>query len=519
MSRKVSKRPATRRFDRAPQANIPRSTFDLSFPYKNTIDSAGLLVTLPPIEVLPGDSFRLRMFALARLATPLHPTMDNSRLSSFWFFVPNRLTWNNWQKFMGEQDKPGASTDFTIPRTNTQNWSVGETGDHMGLPIGKSIQTSALPFRAAALCWNEWFRDQNLQDSLVVPTDDGPDIIDNYYKQPQRRGKRKDYLSSALPWPQKGPASEIPLGATAPITTTAAASTGSLTFEAPNEPAGFAVINTSGSIGLSQNASGPTNLFADLSQATGATINDWREAFQIQKLKERDARGGTRYVEIVQAHFQVFTGDARVNRPEYLGGGITPITMRSVPQTSQTDATVTPQGNLTAYAEGHVGGHGFTKSFVEHGYIIGFISIQADLNYQQKLDRHWSRQTKYDFYWPALQALGEQPIYNKEIWYNNDANDDAVWGYQERWAEYRSLLGHICGKFRSAATGTLDPWHYALDFQTRPALDNVFIEDTPPVKRTVAVQDEPEYLLDAWVDIKAARPMPVYSVPGYIDHF
>ena len=519
MSRPVSKRPATKRFDRAPQVNIPRSTFDLSYPYKNTIDS-GLLIPLPPLEIVPGDSFRLRMYALARLATPLHPTMDNARLSSFFFFVPNRLVWDNWQKFMGEQDNPGDSTDYQIPTKGTATgYPVGSLQDCMGLPTDVPVTASALPQRASNLCWNEWFRDENLQNSVAVPKDDGPDDAVNYGVY--RRGKRKDYLSSCLPWPQKGPASEIPIGTSAPVTFGLPGGQGSLNDQITAlDGAGVErLIDTDlATADVGAPSTSEAQLYVDLSQATGATINDWREAFQIQKLKERDARGGTRYTEIVQAHFRVISPDARLQRPEYLGGGVTPITMRSVPQTSSTDAT-TPQGNLSAYGEGHVAAHGFTKSFVEHGYIIGFISINADLNYQNRLDRMWSRSTKYDFYWPALQALGEQPVYNKEIWVDGTAADDQVWGYQERWAEMRSRLGVIAGKFRSNATGTLDPWHYAIDFVSRPALDSVFVEDVPPIKRTIAVQSEPEFLLDAWFDIKAARPMPVYSVPGYIDHF
>ena len=519
MSRRVSKRPATQRFDRAPQANIPRSTFDLSHPVKTTFNS-GELIPLPPLEVIPGDSFRLRMYALTRLATPLHPTMDNLRLSSFFFFVPNRLVHDDWQKLMGEQDNPGDSTDFLTPAVSLDSTSVtGSIWDYMGLPLfadltGGATTVSALPLRGHNLIYNEWFRDENLQNSLEVRTDAGPDPSNIY--SVQRRGKRKDYLTSALPWPQKGPASEIPLGTSAPVIIQNSGTGNTIT--AVDSVGVDKQLDSSGPI-LIQGVTGTGSaLAADLSSATGATINDWREAFQIQKLKERDARGGTRYTEIIQSHFRVISPDARLQRPEYLGGGVTPVSMRSVPQTSSTDAT-TPQGNLSAYGEGTVANHGFTKSFVEHGYILGFISVQADLNYQQKIDRHWRRRSKYDFYWPALQALGEEPIYNYEIWADGSANDDLAWGYQERWAAYRQQLGHITGLFRSSATGSLDPWHYALDFVSRPALDSTFIEDVPPVKRTIAVQSEPEFLFDAWMDVKAARPMPVYSVPGYIDHF
>ena len=530
MSRRVKKRSAVKRFNRAPTVDIPRSTFDLSFPWKTCFDS-GLLIPIPPIEVLPGDSIALRLFALTRLATPIHPTMDNLRLSSFFFFGPNRLAWKNWQKFMGEQENPGDSTDYTIPQMVAATYAEGSTWDYMGVPTNtpNPITISAIPNRLMARCWNEWFRDENLQDSIVWDDGDGPDLNSNYGLK--RRGKRKDYVSSCLPWPQKGPATEIPIGTAAPVLgigivnpDTVSTNPGELIRESDGSLREYTTGRlTSAASGIALEAdgtpSGYPTIWADLSAATGATINDWREAFQIQKLKERDARGGTRYVELLQSHFRVISPDFRLQRIEYLGGGVSPVEMRSVPQTSSTDAT-TPQGNLSAYGESHVANHGFTKSFVEHGYIIGFVSVQADINYQQRLDRHWSRLTKYDFYWPALQALGEQPVYNREVYADGSADDDLVWGYQERWAEYRTSLGKITNAFRSNSAQTLDAWHYALDFQTRPALNNIFVEDTPPVKRTVALTgNEPEFIMDAWFDIKAARPMPVYSVPGYIDHF
>ena len=523
----MRKRPSAKRFDRAPQVGINRSTFDLSFPYKTTFDS-GLLIPLPPIEIYPGDSFRLRMFSLCRQATPLHPTMGNLKLSSFFFFVPNRLVWDNWQKFMGEQENPGDSTDYLVPviADNAAAFADLDPADYVGLPtnvanVRTNLDISALPFRGINLCINEWFRDENLQNSLPVPTGDGPDTYGGNYNTLFRRGKRKDYLSSALPWPQKGPAINLPLGESAPIYFEGQANGIDIaTIKAPGSTGLDIQLDSSGSK-LTALGSGASDfpLLADLTNATAATINELRQAFQLQKLAERDARGGTRYREILKSHFQVDSPDARLQRPEYLGGGVTPIQMRTVPQTSSTDAT-TPQANLAAYAEGHIAGHGFTKSFVEHGYIISFISVQADLVYQNRMDRHWGRQTKYDYYWPALQSLGEQPVYNYEAWVGDDGTaNKAVWGYQERWAELRTQLGFVTGLFRSNASGTLDPWHYALDFQTRPALDAVFVEDTPPVKRTVAVKTEPEFLFDAWFDVRAARPLPVYSVPGYIDHF
>jgi len=511
-----------------------RSTFDLSFPYKTTFDG-GKLIPLPPMEVLPGDSFRLRMTALVRLATPLFPTMDNLHLSSFWFFVPNRLTWENWQKFMGEQDNPADSTDYLVPQVTapTVPPSAESVYDYMGLPLKSQIAVNSLPMRAYNLCFNEWFRDENLQDSVPVPKDDGPDALGDFVIQ--NRGKRKNYITSSLPWPQKGPGVEIPIGVSAPIQgigklTTAtwtqadtdAIETGGATVSYPNHIAG----NNPGIIFRGDSAvtgDGPS-IYADLTEATGATINDWREAFQMQKLQERDARGGTRYTEILKSHFQVTSPDSRLQRPELLAVGTSPIQMNTVPQTSgspgDTNYTPTPQGNLSAYGQGIINRHGFTKSFVEHGYIIGIVSVRADLNFQNKIDRHWSRQTKYDFYWPALQALGEQPVLNKEVYYALASSDEEVWGYQERWSEYRSSMGHITGAFRSDAAASLDAWHYALDFgASKPSLNDTFIKDQPPIARTIAVQDEPEFLMDSWIDIKAARPMPVYSVPGYIDHF
>lgn len=494
---------------------------------------SGNLVPLRPIEVLPGDSFKFRMTALCRLATPIHPTMDNLYLESFFFFVPNRLVWDNWQRFMGEQDRPDSSTDFTIPRvagTDTSQSNLASLWDYYALPLNvipDQVGASALPFRGNALIWNEWFRDENLQNSLVVEKGDGPDTLatsnaaGTTYSRLLKRGKRKDYLSSSLPWPQKGPGVDLPLGTQAPVAFAAPGTPTAQNQNDNNNPWDFDSSGAKLQTGAG-NVAVPAPLFADLTSATAATINDLRQAFQIQKLQERDARGGTRYTEIIRSHFQVISPDARLQRPEYLGGGHSAIQMNTVPQTSetQTQGGSTPQGNLSAYAQTTMTGHGFTKSFVEHGYIHGYVQVRADLNYQQRVDRHWSRRTKYDFYWPALQALGEQAVLNKEIYSDGSSADNQVWGYQERWAEYRSSLGSIVNQFRSAANETLDPWHYALDFgQNRPALNSTFVEDTPPVKRTIAVQNQPEFLFDAWFDIKAARPMPIYSVPGYIDHF
>ena len=525
------KRPGVKQYDRAPTVGIPRSTFDRSHPWKGTFDSGNLIPFLAE-EIIPGDSYRVRANLFCRLATPLHPTLDNLTIETFFFFVPNRILWDNFQKFMGEQDNPGDSTDYLTPTLNTATiHPLNGMGDYYGIPISTAnMSINALPFRAYNKIYKDWFKDENLQNDPSIPTDDGPDGAVTTYYVIQKRGKRKTYITSCLPWPQKGPAINLPLGQTAPVIPDVSnlPLSNNPTFQSTtgNENASLRLSAGADTLDLTQNMTDAgaaswqnSGLVVDLTGATSSTVTEIRQAFQLQKMAERDARGGTRYTEILMSHFKVKSPDQRLQRSEYLGGGRSPVGMQTVPQTSSTDAT-TPQGNLSAYGTAMVQGHGFTKSFVEHGWVIGLLSVRADLNFQKNIERKWSRSTKHDYYWPALQALGEQPVYNKEIYADGTAADDEVWGYQERWAEYRTCEGKITSLFRSDAPETLDPWHYALDFGgTRPALDATFIEDNPPVKRTIAVQTEPDFLCDAWIDIKAARPMPVYSVPGYIDHF
>lgn len=513
-------------FSQIPRADIQRSSFNRSHGYKTTLDS-GYLVPFFVDEVLPGDTFNLKATLFGRLATPVVPFMDNMYLETFFFFVPNRLVWDNWQKFNGEQKNPGDSTDFLIPTLEAGTHQVGSIADYFGIPTGVQLdKINVLPFRAYNLIYNEWFRDENLQDSLEVPTGDGPDPINKYNLV--RRGKRHDYFTSCLPWPQKGPGVELPLATTANLQGTLSIPSVEVvpTFSYSNSPNvtvssnQFVVsdsklpVNTT-STSINMKSSGVT---VDLSNAAAVTINSLRQAFQLQKLYERDARGGTRYTEILRAHFGVISPDARLQRPEYLGGSSTRININPVEQNSATDTT-SPQGNLAAYGVLGDRVNGFTKSFVEHGYIIGLVNVRADLTYQQGLNRMWSRQTRFDFYWPALAHLGEQAVLNKEIYAQGNAQDNEVFGYQERWAEYRYFPSQITGKFRSAYDQSLDVWHLAQEFGELPKLNAEFIVDNPPVARVLAVQNEPQILLDCYFSLSCVRPMPIYSVPGLVDHF
>lgn len=528
-------------FSQVPQLTRKRSQFDTSHGHKTTFD-AGYLIPFFVQEVMPGDSHRVSANLFARLATLSKPIMDNLYMESQFFFVPNRLLWDNWERMWGQQDNPGDSTDFLVPVIDDLPAVVENTlADYLGIPLGvANLKPSALPFRAINLIWNEWYRDQNLQDSVPIETGD-TDTIANYTLL--RRGKRHDMFTGALPFPQKGPEVLLPLAGTIPVRGSASGDPGYIDgvphFNVGGTAAllqgqvgttfANAILGTSGLPSPAADAAwADTQLLADLSGVGGsASINDLRQAIVVQQFYELLARGGSRYTEMLQAIYGVSNGDARLQRPEYLGGGRTNIFVNPVVNTAglnSIDPAFPAQGDLAGYGVGSATGqnHGFSKSFTEHGFIIGFCSVRADLNYQQGLERFWSRRSKFDYPIPHFAHLGEQAILNKEIYAQGPAVlnpqgtpvDDDVFGYVGRYDDCRYRPNKITGYFRSTSSLPLDMWHLAQDFADLPTLSPAFIEENPPVDRIITVPSEPQLLLDTWIQHHKVTELPTYAVPG-----
>lgn len=543
-------------FSLSPHVDISRSRFDRSASLKTSFN-AGDVVPFFLEEVLPGDTFSVDTSKVIRMQTLLTPMMDNVYLDTYYFFVPNRLVWDHWKEFCGENTESAwiPQTEYTMPQITSpagQGWSVGTLADYFGIPTGVAgLSVSALPFRAYALIMNEWFRDQNLQDPLVVPTDDSTVagvntgiFVTDVAKggKPFIAAKYHDYFTSALPAPQKGPDVTIPVAQAGSYPVVALKNVDNNSLN--TGPLIFGDFNANGSVTAQRrysslnspseqadtslvwsqpyNGAVPSNLMAVADgNAAAATINQLRLAFQIQKFYERQARGGSRYTEVVRSFFGVTSPDARLQRPEYLGGNRVPININQIVQQSGTESSGTPQGTVVGQSLTTDKHSDFTKSFTEHGLIIGVMVARYDHTYQQGLNRLWSRKDKFDFYWPVFANIGEQAIKNKEIFAQGTDKDNEVFGYQEAWAEYRYKPNMVTGEMRSAHAQSLDVWHLADDYSTLPSLSDSWIrEDKANIDRVLAVTSavSNQFFADIYVKNYCTRPMPMYSVPGLIDH-
>ena len=555
-------------FAQNPTIDISRSKFDRSFTHKTTFNT-GDIIPFFCTDVLPGDTMKMNTAHVVRMMTPITPVMDNANLDTYFFFVPNRLIWEHWQEFCGENKTAPwiQQTEYEIPQVvapATTGWTKGSLADYFGYPTGvPGYKADVMPFRAYCLCYNEWFRDENLENPVYISMGDsdttGVDILDANYDPvtdtecgaaPLKACKYHDYFTSCLPNAQKGPAVKVPLGKTAPIVVTSvtgstANPTGYTTGTGHDgERIQYLSGNTANAIsaidedGLYSNLSSQHTygLEVDLSQAVGATINQLRQSFAIQKFFERQARGGTRYIELLKSHFRTTNPDFRMQRPEYLGGMRTPININQVVQTDATSqqlggkyesgtwtwemSDLSPQGNTAAYSL--TSGRNkdlFTHSFTEHGWVIGLAVVRTVHTYQQGLNRMFSRKSMWDYYWPEFANLGEKAVYNKEIYLQNTSADDEVFGYQEAWAEYRYMPDIVTGEMRSNYSQSLDIWHWADDYAAKPTLGSDWIQETKAnVARTLAIQDHDQFFGDFYFNCIMTRPMPLYSVPGLIDH-